>query len=204
MLKVKHVVECLYWIREYRIELTGKSPGRLLLKKPDKLLFWCRPVLVQQCLSPTGSYLERALADHFLWTEKTVVLYQQKGFSSREWALCGVTIWGHCTNCELIHCSWSMELSSHHHQPVVDVEQHRTFFIQSEKNKYIHNKESCFCIYYLSQYMSIYRIFRKLESEFIKKQNKHKKKLSAKTFKDYCGLLLLQFTPEKKDTDSII
>lgn len=56
MLKVKHVLKCLYWIREYGMEFAGMSPGRLLLKKPDKFLFCCGPVYVQWCLSPTSSY----------------------------------------------------------------------------------------------------------------------------------------------------
>lgn len=55
MLEVKHVLECLYRIREYGIEVSGKSPGRLLPGKPDKLLFWCGPFLVQPCLPPAAS-----------------------------------------------------------------------------------------------------------------------------------------------------
>lgn len=47
MLKVRRVLECLYWIRDYGIEVSGKCPGRLLLKKPDKPLFCCEPVMVQ-------------------------------------------------------------------------------------------------------------------------------------------------------------
>lgn len=39
ILKVRHVLECLCWIREYGTEVSGKCPGRLLLKKPDKPLF---------------------------------------------------------------------------------------------------------------------------------------------------------------------
>jgi len=90
MLKVKRVLDCLYRIREYGIEVSGKCPGRLLLKKPNKLLFWCGPVLVQTYLSPRASCWKGALADRASPTEQTLLLYQQKGFS-----------FGHC-NLELL------------------------------------------------------------------------------------------------------